>query len=44
MATTIRSTIRSTPPPTPIVIAAHKGSVVVDSVVISWLSSGVNKY
>ena len=29
------TTIRSTPPPTPIVIAAHKGGVVVDSVIVS---------
>ena len=35
--------IRSTPPPTPIVTAAHIGIVVVDLVTVSLLSSGVNK-
>ena len=32
---TMATRIRRTPPPTPIVIAAHKGSVVVDSVIVS---------
>ena len=31
---TMATRIRRTPPPTPIVIAAHMGSVVVDSVIV----------